>query len=154
MYSSTMYETILIPTDGSDGVQRAIDHGMDVADRYDATVHALSVIDVAQLLEVGYTGDRADFEATVEPLEDEAKRAVEAVRERADGRGVDVVTVVRQGEPYETILEYVEEADIDLIVMGTHGRRGLSRYVLGSVTERVMRTVDVPVLTVHRGEDA
>ena len=144
-----MYETILIPTDGSDGVQRAIDHGIDVADRYDATVHALSVIDVAQLLELGYTGGRADFEATIEPLEGEAKRAVEAVRERADQRDVDVVPVVRQGEPYETIVEYLEEADVDLIVMGTHGRRGLQRHILGSVTERMMRTVDVPVLTVR-----
>lgn len=144
-----MYETILIPTDGSDGVERAISHGVDVADRYDATVHALSVIDAANLLELGYTGDRADFEATVEPLEGHAKRAVEDVSEQARERGVEVVGVVRQGEPYESIVEYAEEGDVDLIVMGTHGRRGLSRYFLGSVTERVVRTVDVPVLTVR-----
>ena len=149
-----MYETILIPTDGSEGAEPAIVNGLDIARKYDATVHALYVIDVAELLEIGYLGgDRADFEATIEPLEDEAKRAVEAIGERARREGVDVVTVVRQGTPYEEILAYAEVADVDLIVMGTHGRSGLSRYLVGSVTERVVRTTDVPVLVVRLSEE-
>ena len=148
-----MYETILIPTDGSRGAERAIVHGIDLARTYDATVHALYVIDVADLLEHGYIGDRSDFEATIEPLEDEAKRAVGEIGERARREGVDVLTVVREGAPYETILAYVDEAAVDLIVMGTHGRHGLPRYLLGSVTERVIRTTDVPVLTVRMPEN-
>jgi len=148
-----MFETVLIPTDGSDGVQRAIEAGLDVARRYDATVHALSVIDVAELIEVDYVGDRDYFEATIEPLEDEAKHAVRAVANRARETDLEVLTVVREGHPYETIVDYADEADVDLIVMGTHGRRGLPRYLLGSVTERVLRTVDVPVMTVRMTED-
>ncbi|MFP8890370.1 universal stress protein [Natrialbaceae archaeon A-CW2] len=149
-----MYETILIPTDGSEGTDPAIGNGLDIARKYDATVHALYVIDVAELLEIGYLGgDSADFEETIEPLEDEAKRAVEAIEERARREGVDIVTVVRQGTPYEEILEYAEDAAADLIVMGTHGRSGLSRYLIGSVTERIVRTSDVPVLVVQLSED-
>ena len=144
-----MYEAILIPTDGSKGSERAIVNGLDIAQQYDATVHALYVIDTAELLEVGYSGNRSDFEATIEPLEDEAKRAVRDIGERARQHDVDVITVVREGVPYETIMEYVDEADVDLIVMGTHGRRGLPRYLLGSVTEKVVRVADVPVLTVR-----
>ena len=142
------YDTVLVATDGSRAAERAVDHGIALARRCDADVHALAVIDVAELLELGYVGDRVRFEATIEPLEDEAKRAVGAVRERGRDAGVDVLPVVRQGDPVETILEYVDEADVDLIVMGTHGRRGLARYLLGSVTERVLRQAGVPVLTV------
>ncbi|MDQ2052576.1 universal stress protein [Natronolimnohabitans sp. A-GB9] len=147
-----MYDTILIPTDGSDTAERAIDYGLDLARQYDATVYALSVIDVAELLEVDYVGDRDDFEATIEPLETEAKRAVTTVDERARRLDdVEVITVVREGAPDETIVAYADEIEADLIVMGTHGRRGLPRYLLGSTTERVVRTVDVPVLTVPVG---
>ncbi|ADD07314.1 UspA domain protein (plasmid) [Natrialba magadii ATCC 43099] len=144
-----MYDTILIPTDGSKGTERAIANGLDIAQQYDATVHALYVIDTAELLEVGYVGNRSDFEATIEPLEDEAKQAVGDIRERAQQHDVDVITLVREGVPYETIMEYVDESGADLIVMGTHGHRGLPRYLLGSVTERVVRMADVPVLTVR-----
>lgn len=148
-----MYDTILIPTDGSRGTDQAIVNGLDIATQYDATVHALCVIDTAQLLDLGYFGDRSDFETRIEPLENEAKRAVGDVKARSEQRDIDVITIVREGEPYETIMLYVDDADVDLIVMGTHGRRGLSRYLLGSVTDRIVRTADVPVLTVRMTED-
>jgi|AntDeeMinimDraft_5_1070356.scaffolds.fasta_scaffold29919_1 nucleotide-binding universal stress UspA family protein len=148
-----MYETILIPTDGSKGAERAIINGLDIAQQYDATIHALHVIDTAELLEVGYFRNRSDFEATIERLEDEAKRTVGDIGELARQSDVDVIKVVRVGVPYETIMQYVDEADVDLIVMGTHGRRGLPRYLLGSVTERVVRMADVPVLTVRMREN-
>jgi len=56
---------------------------------------------------------------------------------------------VEWGEPYESVLDYADEHDIDIIVMGTHGRTGLDHHLLGSVTEKVVRTSDVPVLTVR-----
>jgi K+-sensing histidine kinase KdpD len=59
-----------------------------------------------------------------------------------------VTTAVVKGEPSETILEYVDDHDVDVITMGTHGRTGLNRYIAGSVTERVVPLADVPVLTV------
>jgi len=64
-----------------------------------------------------------------------------------------MVSEQRHGEPHRVIVEYANEEDCDLVVMGTHGRTGLQRYLLGSVTEKVVRTCDVPVLTVrHEGE--
>ncbi|THE66495.1 universal stress protein [Salinadaptatus halalkaliphilus] len=146
-----MYDTILVPTDGSPGAEPAIDNALDLARQYGASVHALSVIDVAELVELDYLGDRTDFEQTIEPLEDAAKDAVRAVEAQAREEDTDfeVVTVVRQGTPFETILEYADHVDADLIVMGTHGRRGLSRYLLGSTTERIVRASPVPVLTVR-----
>lgn len=145
-----MYETILIPTDGSDVAKAATAHGLDIARRYDATVHALAVIDTAELLELGYFGgDRSDFEETIEPLEETAQDAVEEIKNRAESEGVKTIGVVRQGAPSETILTYATEADVDLIVMGTHGRSGFQRFLAGSVAERVVRAGTVPVLTVR-----
>jgi len=63
-----------------------------------------------------------------------------------------VTTETRRGEPYRTILDYADEAVVDVIVMGTHGRRGLDRYLLGSVTEKVVRAATVPVLTIRADE--
>ncbi|NGM70580.1 universal stress protein [Natronolimnobius sp. AArcel1] len=150
-----MYNTILVPTDGSPGVEPAIDNALELAQRYDASVHAISVIDSAELMELDYLGDRTAFEQTIEPLEDAAKDAVQTVeaRARAEDADLEVVTVVRQGTPFETILEYADHVDADLIVMGTHGRRGLSRYLLGSTTERIVRASPVPVLTVRFSVD-
>jgi nucleotide-binding universal stress UspA family protein len=72
------------------------------------------------------------------------------VIQQAEAAGVDTIEgVVAQGAPHRAILDYVDEQDIDLIVMGTHGRTGLDRYLLGSVTEKVVRLSDAPVLTVR-----
>jgi len=66
---------------------------------------------------------------------------------------VSVVTAVRTGAPYERILDYADQEGADMVVMGTHGRTGVDRYLLGSVTEKVVRTADIPVLTVRAEED-
>jgi nucleotide-binding universal stress UspA family protein len=139
-----MYRRILLPTDGSPGTERAVDHALDLAERYDAALHVLYVVDTNALpLD-------ARAEHVFEYLTEEGLLAEEQIVERAEDRGVEtVVSGVREGSPHEVILEYVEDNDIDLVVMGTHGRRGLDRYLLGSVTERVVRTADVPVLTVR-----
>ena len=63
------------------------------------------------------------------------------------------MTAVRRGDPHETIIEYADDVDADVIVMGTHGRTGLDRRVLGSVTERTVRLSDVPVLTVRADDE-
>jgi nucleotide-binding universal stress UspA family protein len=72
------------------------------------------------------------------------------VIQQAEAAGVNTIEgVVAQGAPHQAILDYVDEHDIDLVVMGTHGRTGLDRYLLGSVTEKVVRLSDAPVLTVR-----
>lgn len=137
------YENVLIPTDGSDAASAAIEHGLAIADRYDGTVHALSVVDVSSL------AGSYNVAPIIEAWKDDCEQAVEAVADAAEKRDIDVATTVEQGTPYRAITNYIENEGIDLVTMGTHGRTGLERYLIGSVTTRVVRTSDVPVLTVR-----
>ncbi len=138
-----MYDRILFPTDGSDGTAAALEHAIDIASTYDATLHVLYVI------EETYPVLKAGTPDTLEALEAEGERALEDARTRAKGAGLESIRgTVAGGSPYRQILAYVDEHDIDVIVMGTHGRRGIDRYLLGSVTEKVVRTAECPVLTV------
>lgn len=143
-----MYDEILVPTDGSPAADEAIDHAIDLASKYDARVHALYVVDGA-----AYSTLEAGSEIVIEALESEGEEAVQRVADAAADAGVDGVTTVTTGTAYRTISEYVGDNDIDLVVMGTHGRQGLDRYLLGSVTERVVRTSEVPVMTVRFSEE-
>jgi nucleotide-binding universal stress UspA family protein len=143
-----MYDEILVPTDGSEGVDRTLEHALEMARNHDATVHALYVVD--RRFELAAEEDRDD---TIERLSDRGERAVAAVAERAADVGVDVVTNVREGIPYKAIIEYAAEADVDVIAMGTHGRTGRDRLAhLGSVTERVVQNATVPVFVVNIGD--
>lgn len=163
-----MYNTILFPTDGSEGADAALEHASDAAKQHGATLHTLFVAPK----EIGPSGmvgeehddiERSDMvgedhetqgtgmmktEADLSAVEAQGQALVEGVAESV-GAGIATETAVRQGNPHEQILDYAEEIGADLIVMGTHGRTGVDRYLLGSVTERVVRTSDVPVLTVR-----
>ncbi|MFC7187040.1 universal stress protein [Halorubrum yunnanense] len=143
-----MYSQILVPTDGSPASDAAIEHAIDLAERYGATLHTLYVVDGA-----AYSTLEAGAEVVVDALESEGKEATGRVADAAEGAGVDCESTVASGTAYRSIREYVDEHAIDMVVMGTHGRKGLDRYLLGSVTERVVRTSDVPVLTVRQPND-
>jgi nucleotide-binding universal stress UspA family protein len=140
-----MYDNVLVPTDGSDASLEAVDHAIDVARTFDATLHTLYVVELSAL--------PAEFDPArvYDELEEEGRSAVGVVTDRADEADVPVKAYVGSGPPHRAILDYVDEHDVDLIVMGTHGRTGLDRYLLGSVTEKVVRLSSVPVLTVRTG---
>lgn len=141
-----MYRDILVPTDGSTSARQALEHAIDLAEANDATIHAVYVVNP------GYSADEG-LEYLLEALESEGERTVENAQEIATQRGVTMRTEILRGTPYREILDYANGTDIDLIVMGTQGRTGLDRYLLGSVTEKVVRLSDVPVLTVRRSDD-
>ncbi|AKU07539.1 MULTISPECIES: universal stress protein [Haloferax] len=143
-----MYSEILVPTDGSRAAERAIDHALDLATTYDARIHALYVIDTSI-----YTSLDAGADVVIDALEREGDAATRHVGEAAEEAGVDVQAEVVTGTAYRSIREYIDDHDIDLVVMGTHGRTGLSHYLLGSVTERVVRTSPVPVLTIRLDDE-
>lgn len=140
------YENILLPTDGSEGSEKAIDLGVFLATVYDATVHTLYGIDSDHV-----TTDAVKIEI-LGGLEDFGRDALEMVRQRARAADVSVAGVVGTGVPEELILEYVRDHGIELIVMGTHGRSGVERYLIGSTTEEVVRHADVPVCGVPMTE--
>jgi nucleotide-binding universal stress UspA family protein len=144
-----MYHDVLIPTDGSDAADAAVAHAIDHAVRYDATLHVLHVVDSVAVPPTPNGG------RVLEALEQQGRAAIKRVAQRAGDAGVDTVeSAVASGPPHTSILDYVDEHGVDLVVMGTHGRRGLDRVLIGSVTERVVRLADVPVLTVHPVDEA
>lgn len=141
------YTDILVPTDGSKGAAAAIGPAVDVASKYDARVHALSVIEPMAL------GVDVRSEAILDSLEKAAQDAVATVEEQATHASISAVeTAIEHGSPYRAIRSYVDEHDVDLVVMGTHGRSGIERYLLGSVAEKTVRTSPVPVMTVRQPE--
>ncbi|WP_058365840.1 universal stress protein [Haloparvum sedimenti] len=140
-----MYDEILLPTDGSDGAATAYDHALAVAERFDARVHPLYVVNTTYS-DVGATGTPRS------ELRDRGEKAVGELADRASETGIDAVTHVVDGDPFREIRSFAN-AEADLIVMATRGRSGLDRYLLGSVTEKLVRTADVPVLTVRGGEE-
>ncbi len=142
-----MYDRILLPTDGGETTARALEHATDIAVTYDAAVHVLYVMDKAIFASDVETGP------VREQIEIVGDRVLEVVSSRAAEAGVDpVVTHLARGSAHETILEYADEEAIDLVVMGTHGRTGLNRFLVGSVTEKVVRLSEVPVLSVRLPE--
>ena len=147
-----MYDNILIPTDGSATANAAVTHAVDHAATYGARLHALYVVDI-DAVNFGLGTEQVDrikqgnFGEMTE-LEDKANAATGAVVDAAAEHDVTVHEEVRVGTPHEVIAGYADNNDIDLIVMGSHGRSGVRRALLGSVTERVLRSTHIPVLVV------
>ncbi|MFC4247998.1 universal stress protein [Natribaculum luteum] len=138
------YETIVVPIDGSEHAVAALEHGIEIATRHDATLHLLSVVDVRA------TGVDAVADLQADQFAEYARTIVDDAAAKARTAGVDdVVTTVTFGSTYREIRSHAQDHEADLLVMGTHGRHGFDRLMLGSVTERVLRTAPAPVLTVR-----
>jgi nucleotide-binding universal stress UspA family protein len=148
-------KTILLPTDGSECSAKAMAYALSLAKRYGGRVVALHVIDRrweeqtrAAFVEVGQDLTQKIREGYAE----EARRILQAVAEAAAKAGVPVETRTITGIPFDDIVRIGAELAADLIIMGTHGRTGISHLLLGSVAERVVRRAPCPVLTVRQAE--
>lgn len=147
-----MYDTILIPTDGSDTAENAVDHALDLAEKYDADIHTLYVVDTSAM-DISLGTEQIDrirqgqYDEMPE-IQDRANRATGAVTEQAVQYGLEVTEAVVAGQPHDRIDGYAEDHGVDLIVMGSAGRGGVKRVLLGSVAERTLRTTTIPVLVV------
>ncbi len=140
-----MYDDIVLPTDGSAGMERVIDEATGLASEHDATLHALNVVNTASLSNLPM---EASLDAVNESLREEGETALRAVERRAPD-DIRLRTAILDGSPAREIVDHAVETGADLLVMGTHGRSGVDRLLLGSVAERVVRTSPVPVLTVR-----
>ena len=141
-----MYDTILVPTDGSDVARAAVDNAVAFAERFDADLHIIHVTEPSELppgIEDSAAGEFAHH----------GERAVESAAELAIQAGVEIETAVltpsARTSIHREVLDYAATNDVDCIVMGTHGRRGLDRYLLGSMTEGMVRDSPIPVVSVH-----
>ena len=152
-----MFDTVVIATDGSASAERAVTAALDIASRFDATAHALYVVDAGEIAG-SPEAVREEFE---QALATSGGRALTFVREAAqadaetasDGTEA-VVTAIREGDPAAEICAYAEDIDADVIATGTRGRHGEHGYLLGSVAEGVVRRSAIPVLTVRQIEAA
>ncbi|WP_255194435.1 universal stress protein [Natronobeatus ordinarius] len=133
-----MYGDILVPTDGREATQRAIEEAIELAIVHDATLHTIYVINSAAI------APGIDFD----DLEELGRGAVNHVAELAAERGIeDVETTVTHGLRPRAILRYADDHGVDLIVMGRH--RGLDRFLRGGVSDRVEEEGSIPVLVVE-----
>lgn len=144
-------DTLLVPTDGSEHAAVAARRGLDLAAALDASVHLLTVADTS--LERRFPHLFADDEAR-HAREASSNDCLTPLVDDARERGVDATTAIRTGVPATEIVGYAREHDVDSIVMGTRGRSAIHRFLLGSVTTRVVQTSSVPVLTVRNHEGA
>jgi nucleotide-binding universal stress UspA family protein len=143
-----MYETLLVPTDGSETVDRTLPHALSLAADHDATVHALYVVD--QRVVKASSDDLVDDVRA--DLERQGEAAVEAVADRASEAGIECETAVRHGTPDKEIVAYAEEADADVIVIGPHGKTPRRKVEgLGSVSDRVVADAGTSVFLVKGG---
>lgn len=141
-----MYDTILVPTDGSEISERAAEEAFALAREFDATVHVLFVIDESASSFLFTPGRMADVLAA---FRDEAEAATDAAAALADDDVDVVVDIVRGMSVDGTIVDYATDNGVDLVVMGTHGRHGVE-HLLGSTTQRVLTSTPIPVLVVGK----
>ena len=146
-----MYQKILLPTDGSLNAKQAGEHAMWIADKSNAEILVLNVIDVNYLQPSYLPSFRANLDNC---LRNEGKKAIKQFeKDLADiqcqgvCKNIKFTSMIKEGKPYIEILKIIDEEDIDLVVMGASGRHGIDQ-LLGNVTMRVLREAGVPVLVV------
>lgn len=140
-----MYKHILCPVDGSEGSGKALHEAAKLATQFDAKIFLLHVREPPTAVDYMAYAD-PDPTAQIEF----GQKVLEESSQQLKEKGVEQVEMVMQeGQPAHLILNYVEDVDIDLIVMGTHGRRGLDHMLMGSVAEKVVRLSPVPVMTLQ-----
>lgn len=140
------YRNILIATDGSENTQRAISYGIEIAKLSGATVHALYVVNTSPIISDYWTIGKKNI---YEIVKSEGEEAVSEVKKIGEASGVEVKEVVLDGYPSNAIIDFAENNNIDLIVMGTLGKTGLDKLLIGSVAEKVIRGSKVPVMVVR-----
>lgn len=138
-----MFDHILFPTDGSDHARTVRNYALDIAQTRDATLHVFSVVDDRAFL----TLDDDRVEEVRSELQADAQAAIDEAVTGASEHGVDTVSETAVGSPSEAIIEYIESAPVDLVVMGTSGDH-YERNVVGSVSQRVVEQSPVPVMTI------
>ncbi|HII79873.1 MAG TPA: universal stress protein [Methanosarcina sp.] len=144
--SSSLCRNIVIATDGSENSLRAISYGIEIAKLSGATVHALHVVDTSAIISEFWTAGK---ELVHELIINDGKKIMFETKKIIEGSGVEVREVLLEGHPGDEIIDYAENNNIDLIVMGTLGATGIERFLMGSVAEKVVRYSKVPVMVVR-----
>ncbi|MFC4542119.1 universal stress protein [Halosolutus amylolyticus] len=141
---ATDFDDILVPTDGSKSAREGAKQAIRFAKRNGATLHVLYAMDMG---DADYVAVPSDIAQTRNRLEKKGQTFVAEIEDLATDADVPCVTTVVSNTPVEAIREYVDENDIDLVVMGKRGRSDPDKPLIGSITNRVVGSLDVPVFT-------
>jgi len=139
------FKHILVPTDFGEPAERALELAIALAKKFGSKV---TLFHATWIPPIAYGGYAAGLSWPIDDMTRAAKKALDAAIAKAKPRCPTLDGVVMFSEPSQAILDVIKERGVDLVVMGTHGRRGLSRVFLGSVAEKTVRLSPVPVLTV------
>ena len=143
-------QKILFPTDFSRCAEQALAHAVFLAEKYDAEIHVLHVVTLFNDQPSIISNEITETEETIRKLEDIAEKQLDKVVDAEDSNDMKIITATkREVSAAPAILEYASDNNIDLIVMGTHGRRGLGHLLLGSAAEEVVRLAACPVFTIR-----
>lgn len=145
-----MYDTILIPYDGSDEAKKGAEHGLGLAAALGASVHVLYVIDLPGAPRA--LALRDDEEEMRERYREYADEVLEELSSMAESRGIETVTATRTGSVGEEIVDYAADEGMDAIVMGS-AYRGKIGSLIGGTTDKVVKSATVPVITHRKGVD-
>ena len=143
-------DKILVPVDFSDASQSALAYGIGVANEFEATLVITHVVEYSRPL--AYAFPEETFELEKSKFEEVRTKLGELIPEEVR-ESLNYRFIVKFGVPEDELLASVSDESVDLIVMGTHGRRGFERWVLGSATEHLLRRVPVPIVTVSRTDE-
>jgi nucleotide-binding universal stress UspA family protein len=141
-------ERILFPVDLTESSEKLVPYVITMANKFDAEVHVLFVVRVFQYFTDIYVAPPSITVFENELVEGANKKMEEFTRTQF-GELKPIRRQVVLGDPSDSILNYIQEHDIDMVIMGTHGRKGIDRVLFGSVAERVIKTAGVPVLVVN-----
>jgi nucleotide-binding universal stress UspA family protein len=144
-----VYSRILVPLDASELAEQALPHAAELARRFEGELELVTVVHGSR----EETLEGHDPQSDWDPRALEAQEYVEGVAGRLSQEGLSVHTAVRWGDVAEEIMAHSAESDCDLIVMCTHGRSGLGRWVYGSIADRTLRYARVPVLLVRAAKE-
>jgi nucleotide-binding universal stress UspA family protein len=141
--STIGWKTILVATDGSKYSEAAVEEAINYAKSYEGSLKVVTAVDVTEEFE-------ANAPDLVDKLIEKAKSILNEVKKKAEDAGIPTETLVRQGEPYKVIIDIAKQVNADIIIMGSHGRTGLTRLFMGSVTSRVIGHTPYPVMIVNK----
>jgi nucleotide-binding universal stress UspA family protein len=141
-----MFQKILIATDGSETSQKAVKMGVELASKHGAKIMAVYVADTSRL---GYLPDYIQYSGMIRDLMlKEGKESTDYIEEIAKTAGVACENLILEGKPSDELLRVSRESGADLMVMGSVGRGGLDRFLLGSVAEKVVQHSKIPIMLV------
>jgi universal stress protein A len=155
--SDLAYDRILVPIDFSEHSKRTVSYATRTATRHNSTIYLLHVFQIPDYVVSPYARrrqDSAEVQSQLDAAEQEARENLEAFAQELLNRGIKVQAYLRVGYPFDEIVLMANHFDVDLIIIGSHGRGGISRLLVGSTAERVVEHAPCPVLVVKESRRA